>query len=85
MEIKLKLKVRDVEIELTKDEAVKLRELLNDLVGKETVTKWEYVQPRYPWWDVYPYRIYCDTWTNATYTANTARISDDVQVTYTYS
>jgi len=50
MELKLKLKVKDVEIELTTEEAKKLAQLLAGLVGEKRV---EYVPYRVlpGWWE----------------------------------
>ena len=87
MELKIKLKVKDVEIELTKDEALELKDLLDKLCTQKT----EYVpyyptypiQPTYPWSPWYtgtPWpgnTILCDDW--QTYT-----ISDNTQVSYSY-
>ena len=76
MEIRLKLKVKDVEIELSKEEAIELAETLNELTGKQTVyvDRWHY-----PW--------YRDTWTKPeiTWTSNAETsfaktISDDVHI-----
>ena len=50
MELKIKLKVKDVEIELTQDEAVELK----DLLGKLCTEKTEYV-PYYPQYPYFPY------------------------------
>ena len=86
MEIKLKLKVRDVEIELTKDEAIKLKELLSELTGKEIVKEKEYVpypNPYYPYirWD-WGYK-----WTNPIWTTTPSiyTVSNDCQLSYTYT
>ena len=82
MEIKLKLKIKDVEIELTMEEMKKLKELLNELTGREVIEEKEYI-PYYPyryndwWYYEQPYKWYspwtilCDNKTdnNITYTA----------------
>ena len=86
MEIKLKLKVRDVEIELTKDEAIKLKELLSELTGKEIVKEKEYVPyPYYPyirWWGTYQ----PITWeNNPSSHSSTYKLSNDCQLSYTYT
>ena len=63
MDITLKLKVKNVEIELTMEDAKELRDALNDLVGEQKVIHehhdhypWHYVPyspwpgyPRYTW------------------------------------
>ena len=87
MELKIKLKVKDVEIELTKDEAVELKDLLDKLCTQKT----EYVPyyPQYPVQPTYPWSPwYTGTpWPGTTWIAdNTAwvsdTISDNVQVSY---
>lgn len=84
MEIKLKLKVRDVEIELTKDEAIKLKELLDGLTGKEIIKEKEYV-PWYPYrWYPYYTQTYWDTYTT-TATGNTMKFGEDCQISYTFT
>lgn len=58
MEIKIKLKIEDVEIELTKDEAKELFDFLKELFGKEVkwetipiyIEKWKEYYPEWPWW-----------------------------------
>lgn len=59
MEVKIKLKIKDVEIELSREDAQELRDILNGLVAKEK----EYIPypitypityPVYP--DPYPHR-----------------------------
>ncbi len=60
MEIKLKLKVKDVEIELTAEEARELRDVLGGLVGEKEVI----VYPWYnPWSTVNPWSKPEITWT----------------------
>lgn len=58
MEIRIKIKVKDVEIELSQAEAKELRDILNDLVGKETITIYPWIYPVYPTYPQ-PYEI---TW-----------------------
>ena len=61
MELKIKLKVKDVEIELTKDEALELKDLLDKLCTQKTNgwTDHTYIpyHPYYPTYPTYP------TWT----------------------
>jgi len=99
MELKIKLKVKNKEIELTKEEAQELVETLRDIFGKEK----EYI-PYYPY--TYPwYRPWEVTWCedNTTYKPNDTitiyseellpqttwtvayDISDNVQMSYSYS
>ena len=77
MEIKLKLKIKDVEIELSKDEAKELVKLLEGLTGEKII---EYRGYWYPYWPVYPSTPWV-TWTD-TSTTSTIRLSDDISVTY---
>ena len=93
MELKIKLKVKNKEIELTKEEAQELVETLRDIFGKEK----EYV-PYYPyryreWWE-YPYweksfpKITWGDDNTGTYRPSSwfiANVSDNVQVSYSYS
>ncbi len=53
MEVKIKLKIKDVEIELKKDEAEELRDILNGLVRKEKeFVPYPLLYPVYPnLWD----------------------------------
>ena len=85
MELKIKLKVKDVEIELTEDEALELKGLLDKLCAQKT----EYVPyyryfPTWTWpleWWQQPYTYTTDnTWNDITFTVN-----DNVQVSYSYS
>ncbi len=88
MDIKLKLKVKDVEIELSQKEAKELCEALQALVGEpETVVR-EVIRdhnpglPYWPWRTEYP-RYTWDITTTGGYPDGpiniyTARISDDV-------
>ncbi len=64
MEISLRLKVKGVEIELSKDEAIKLREALEELTGKVVKqVEWVPYNP-YPWrWWTWPYGNYTTTTT----------------------
>jgi len=74
MDITIVLKVKDIEIKLTVDEAKKLAEVLDGLVGEKTR---EIVYPRYPW------RWYPWDWDKPSYTVTTAStwdINDDVHV-----
>jgi hypothetical protein len=95
MEVKLKIKVKDVEIELSKNDAEELRKLLNDLCGERVIK--EYV-PYYPYWrywyDTTP--IPCVTTWVPMYTAggsctidgntgNVAVVGDNIQVSYCMS
>jgi hypothetical protein len=68
MEIKLKLKIKDVEIELSEKDAVDLRDALKRLTGDEmkVIRDWyplyidRYVRP---YWDTHPwqpYTVYCN-------------------------
>ena len=65
MNATLKLKIKDVEIELSLEDAKELRSLLEDLVGPKdpiVIEKWiEKYRDRYPYWPRYPY------WTTDTY------------------
>jgi hypothetical protein len=74
MEIKLKLKVKDVEIELSQEDAKELRDALNSLVGKPEVIR-EY--PWYPWIFGYPKTTFIGTpeWTHV-YTTSTTSTND---------
>lgn len=79
MEIKLKLKVRDVEIELTRTEAIELKKLLNELTGKEIIREKEYA----PWWPYsWPYH-YVSWETSTTPIENTCKFGNDCQISYT--
>ena len=61
MEIKIKLKIKDVEIELTKDEAKDLRDVLNGLVGEKVIEKIiEEHHHHYGSYPHYPYPIYIE-------------------------
>ena len=91
MELKIKLKVKDVEIELTKDEALELKGLLGELCMQKT----EYVPcyPYYPTSPTFPIWTWPNTWgTDATsgyltcdntVVGGMVPISDNVQVSYT--
>ena len=97
MELKIKLKVKDVEIELTKDEAIELKDLLDKLCTQKT----EYVpwQPYYPTYPTYPWTYSPEWWRttdggtrwdwaipcddNTTWT--TTNISDNVRVSYSHN
>jgi hypothetical protein len=61
-ELTVKMKVKDVTIELTLEEVKNLKDALEELTGKIVVQK-EYVPytyPSYPWkW--WPYEIYCSS------------------------
>lgn len=62
MEIKLKLKIKDVEIELTEKEVTELRDIIKRLFPEQTV---QYV-PYYPYtwsepWKCDKWIIYCNT------------------------
>jgi hypothetical protein len=79
MELKIKLKVKDKEIELTKDEALELKDLLDKLCAQKT----EYIPyyPYYPtwtwpleWWQQ-PYTYETTIWTSN----NMKAISDNVR------
>ena len=81
MEVKIKLKVKDVEIELTMEEAKDLRDVLSDLAGAKEVVK--YVD-RYPWyqWPTYPASHDATPWvkwSNGSMTTESA-ISDNVML-----
>ena len=88
MELKVKLKLKDVEIELSKEEAQELVETLKDIFGKEK----EYVpyNPWYPSWPYYNINPFWKPWPEITWIADsgtdwtTNTISDNVQVSYTY-
>lgn len=77
MEIKLKLKVKDVEIELTTDEAKELAKALQNLVEPNEV----YIPS---WWPSYPIKwTYTTTTNNPDWIyidANTRVISDNVSL-----
>jgi len=64
MEVRIKLKVKDIEIEMSMDEAKELTNALNELTGKETiyVDRWTY--PSYP--VVYPQWPITPSWTCST-------------------
>jgi hypothetical protein len=53
MDITLKLKIKDVEIELSREDAKKLKEALDELVGTKTIEHhhhdWDWRPYRYPW------------------------------------
>ena len=86
MEAKIKLKVKDVEIELSIDEAKELKQILEGLTGKEIVREvhhdhWH--ESFHDWW----YRRYPEvTWSCKTdNTSNAIFMSNkvnDIQVTY---
>lgn len=82
MELRLKLKVKDVEIELSVDEARKLAELLAGLVGEKRTDYVPYTVP-VPWWDQWPYpwhvTAYANTWGGES--AQIYSVSDGVSVT----
>ena len=83
MEIKLKLKVKDVEIELSQTEAAELCKALQGLVGEPKIIEKEIIHDHYPWYPTYP-------WTSPSYVvtsgyatwADTSHISDDVSISY---
>jgi hypothetical protein len=85
MEVKLKLKVKDIEIELSVDEAKKLRDTLEWLVGAAVLKEPEYipypVEPYRPWWYRWPW------WCDATNTRTTKweELSNDVSYQVSYS
>ena len=86
IEVKIKLKVKDVEIELTKDEAQELAKVLGGMTGVTIIEKYREFYPERPW------RTYPDypTWggTNAdwicahggTFMTDAAHLSDNVSV-----
>lgn len=56
MEIKIKLKVKNVDIELSLEEIKELKEILEKITGKEIIREKEYI-PYYPYViEPYPYR-----------------------------
>ena len=81
--ISIKLKVNDVTIELTVDEAKRLADTLNELVGKKEK---EYIPyPAYPTYPTYPYR-WAPYWTWHTTdncTTGVYSLNPNIQVTYT--
>ena len=88
MEITLKLKVKDVEIELSKEDAIKLKEALEELTGAKVVK--EYIPypawPSYPWrywhWDP-GYPVICSSgskWTSGNVTSGYVAISNDAKL-----
>ena len=87
MELKIKLKVKDVEIELTEDEALELKDLLDKLCTQKT----EYMPyyryfPTWTWpleWWQQPY-IYTNADNTIVYD-DWHTISNDIQVSYSYS
>jgi len=64
---KIELVVNDKKIELTINEAMELKDLLNKTFEKEKVEFVPYPvypsYPVYPWWQSPPYTITCDAWT----------------------
>jgi hypothetical protein len=91
MEIKLKLKIKDVEIELSPDEAKKLIEVLQAVCGgkMQIVEKKEYIPYYYPhpyYWE-WPYWTYIssktsDIWIALGQSEGTIPIGNDVKVSY---
>ena len=87
MELKIKLKVKDVEIELTKDEALELKDLLDKLCTQKT----EYV-PYYPTYPIQPTYPWSPWYTGTPWPSSTIlyddwqiyTISDNAQVSYSY-
>jgi hypothetical protein len=63
MEIKLKLKVKDVEIELTPEDAKELCKALQALVGEKEVIKEIHHDGYWPWVWTNPWSKYPVTWT----------------------
>ena len=63
---KIELIVNDKKIELTINEAMELKDLLNKTFEKEKVEFVPYPvypsYPVYPWWQVQPYTITYDAW-----------------------
>jgi len=81
--ISIKLKVNDVTIELTVDEAKRLADTLNELVGKKEK---EYIPyPAYPTYPTYPYRWapYWTWHTTVNCTTGVYSLNPNIQVTYT--
>lgn len=80
MEVKIKLKIKGVEIELDLKETEQLKRILENITGREVIKEKEYVpypypEPyrwRYPYWDV--------TWSDDTTTYSD---TGDYTVTYT--
>ena len=93
MEAKIKLKVKDVEIEMSIEEAKELKTILEGLTGKEIVK--EVIREHYhehyhdywnDWWHRhYPYDVTwtCDRSNAITGSAQyTAELSNNIQVSY---
>ncbi len=80
MDIKLKLKVKDVEIELTQEEAKKLHAVLDELVGDKKIT---YIYPQH-YYEIDPYRPWRPSYIVTSGYAN-CDIGNDVQLSYAVS
>jgi len=71
VELKIKLKVKDVEIELTKDEALELKDLLDKLCTQKTeYVPWQPYYPTYPTW-TWPLEWWQQPYTYGTTTGGT--------------
>ena len=71
MEVRVKLKVKDIEIELSQEEAKELKDILAKLVGED---HWYPVYPNYPTWPVWkPYKI---TWGGTVDTPSWTHVED---------
>jgi len=55
MEVKVKLKIKDIEVELSMSEVNELRKLLEKITGKETIVEKEIIKEK-EYWPWYPYR-----------------------------
>lgn len=92
MEAKIKLKVKDVEIEMSIEEAKELKTILEGLTGKEIVKeviREHYHEHYHDYWDEWWHRRYpyvtwtCDASnTNTGYSQYTAKLNDNIQVSY---
>lgn len=80
MEIKLKLKIKDMEIELSTNEAKELCKALEMLTGEKTK---EIIRETYPYFiPTYPtYPWYDGTWTCGKY-LTTLQLNDCISVSY---
>ncbi len=88
IEVKIKLKVKGVEIELTKDEAKELATVLGGMTGVpvKIIEKYRDFFPDSPWISPYRYPTWMGTtanWIHArggTFTTNAVQLSDNVSV-----
>jgi hypothetical protein len=92
MELKVKLKIKEVEVELTMEDVKKLKELLEGLCETKIEKRMEYMPYYWHWWDWYykpdPHRdwfITCKGNSAGTVSTDsyTAALSDNITYTLT--